>query len=279
MRRALVLALVLSVTGCAGDGGGDEPGATAATRPAPPVTTSPPSATSTAPEATTGTTATAGQDEGQTVSVYFLRKGEIAVARRTIAPTRAVAQAAVDALSRGPTPLERQAGFMTRIDPYMIVGSLVVTGGTATIRLQPCPPMEQIVFTLTQFPAVKRVRSPCLRGDEAVTRADLERVMPAILVESPTIGETVSSPLRVRGSANTFEATFVVELVDAGGRAVKQQGVTATSGSGTRGTFRATVPFRVDRPGGKLVVYEESAKDGSRVNTVEIPLRLQPEEG
>ena len=51
--------------------------------------------------------------------------------------------------------------------------------------------------------------------------------------------------------------------------------VTATSGSGTRGTFDVSIPYPAGHAGpGKLVVYESSAKDGSRVNVVKIPLRL-----
>ena len=86
----------------------------------------------------------------------------------------------------------------------------------------------------------------------------------------------MTSPLRLRGTANTFEATFQVELLDADGRVVGKRFATATSGSGTRGTFDVTVPFSARKPGGTLVVYEDSAKDGSRINVVRIPLRLQP---
>jgi hypothetical protein len=50
--------------------------------------------------------------------------------------------------------------------------------------------------------------------------------------------------------------------------------VTATSGSGTRGTFDFTVPFEAPNGLGKLVVFELSAADGSRIHQVEIPLTL-----
>ena len=53
--------------------------------------------------------------------------------------------------------------------------------------------------------------------------------------------------------------------------------MTATSGSGTRGTFDFTVPFTVEHAqSGKLVVFESSAENGSRIHVVEIPLRLEP---
>jgi germination protein M len=50
--------------------------------------------------------------------------------------------------------------------------------------------------------------------------------------------------------------------------------VTATSGSGTRGTYDFTITFDAPPGPGKLVVYEVSAADGSRIHQVEIPLKL-----
>lgn len=274
MRAALVLLVVVpALAACAG---GDDDDRAAPDRP-PPAPTAPPPAGPTETATTTETAPPAESgDEPQAVTVYFVRDGKIAPAHRRIPPTPAVARAAVDALSRGPTPAERAAGLETAVAANTIVGSLSVENGTATITLQPCPPMEQVIFTLTQFSTVERVKSPCLADEAGVTRADLESLMPAILVESPAPGEAVRSPLRIRGSANTFEATFLAHVVDADGDVVAEQVVTATSGSGTRGTFRATIPFEVDSAGGKLVVFEQSAEDGEPVNTVEIPLRLQP---
>ena len=75
------------------------------------------------------------------------------------------------------------------------------------------------------------------------------------------------------GTANTFEANFQYELTDADGRVIAENFVTATSGTGTRGTFEFTVPFEFDGDG-TLIVFESSAKDGSRINVAEIPLRM-----
>jgi hypothetical protein len=76
----------------------------------------------------------------------------------------------------------------------------------------------------------------------------------------------------VWGTANTFEATFDYDLVDGAGKVVANHFVTATSGSGTRGTYDFTIRFSAPAGSGKLVVYELSAKDGSRIHQVEIPL-------
>ena len=100
---------------------------------------------------------------------------------------------------------------------------------------------------------------------------------PPILVESPAPGDRVASPLRIQGTANTFEANFRVELVDAAGRTLLDTFATATSGSGERGTFDTTFQFEGAEAGmGTLRVFEESAADGSRQNLVEIPLELAP---
>jgi len=70
------------------------------------------------------------------------------------------------------------------------------------------------------------------------------------------------------GAANTLSFTD--------GRIIAENFVTATSGTGTRGTFEFTVPFEVNFDGvGTLIVFEASAKDGSRINLVEIPLRMK----
>ena len=64
------------------------------------------------------------------------------------------------------------------------------------------------------------------------------------------------------------------ELLDASGKVLSKHFVTATSGSGTRGTYDFTVPFEAPNGLGKLAVFELSAADGSRIHQVEIPLTL-----
>ena len=97
-----------------------------------------------------------------------------------------------------------------------------------------------------------------------------------MLVESPLAFEEVSSPISARGTANTFEANFQYEVVDEDGDVVAENFVTATSGTGTRGTFDfTTADFDEPSEGDvSLVVFEHSAEDGSRMNEVEIPLHL-----
>jgi germination protein M len=191
------------------------------------------------------------------VRVYFVRDGTVAPVARTV-PSPDSAYLLL-ALEDGPTAAEREAGLTT-----VLTGQGNPTGGLG---------LAQIVYTLSQFDPSKPVQF----GTHAYTRTDFENETPLILVESPLPFQTVHSPLRATGTANTFEATFNYDLVGPEGNVIAHHFVTATSGSGTRGTFDFTVPFTVSQGGpGKLVVYELSAKDGSRVHQVEIPLRLEP---
>jgi germination protein M len=109
-------------------------------------------------------------------------------------------------------------------------------------------------------------------GGKQLTRASFEDETPAILVETPLPDATVSGPLRVAGTANTFEATFMIQVFVAGTK-VYDHFATATSGSGTRGTYDVSIPVRATGAG-KLVVFESSAENGQPLHQVEIPLRF-----
>jgi germination protein M len=257
-----LLVLALLAAGCGGsDDGDDASGMTTAS-----LTTT---------DAQTETTPT---DVGTTaVGLYFLRDDRLGFALRTVPATPRVATAALEELFAGPSEQDREAGLSSGVPSDTKLESLTIEDGLARVELsnQLDEPAEaQVVFTLTRYPTVRRVK---LEGAEH-TRADYEQVAPAILVEQPAPGATVSSPLRISGSANTYEATFMVDLVSKqGGKPLFHDFVTATSGSGTRGTFEESLDFVVDRQRpGMLVVYENSAEDGSVMNKVEIPLVLLP---
>jgi hypothetical protein len=209
------------------------------------------------------------------LEVFFLRDGKVAAARREVPATTAVATAALRALLAGPSAEEGDAGLSSAVSASNAFHDLRVDGGVARASFDGnlSPAAEaQIVYTLTQFSSVDAV---ALDGRK-LTRADFEELTPAILVESPVVGDTISSPVRVRGTANTFEATFLLELrLDAVGRKAFEHVVTATSGSGQRGTFDVTIRFDADGGGpATLVAYEESAEDGRPIHRVEIPVSV-----
>jgi hypothetical protein len=248
----------------AGCGGGSEPAAVEPTQTESAATTSATRTTGAAPTTTS-------QPEQLALRLYFLQDGKLAATSRSVASTRAVGRAALTALAAGPSAAERDLGFTTACPADQLeTATLTITNGDAALvpRLEgACG--DQAAWTLLQFPTVSSVNG--------AARADLEHRAPAILVDSPVPFEAVSSPLRVTGTANTFEATFEYDLLGAHGETLAHDFVTASSGNGTRGTFDFTIPFEVERPvDGRLVVYESSAEDGSRINIRRIPLRLQP---
>ncbi|HVD26141.1 MAG TPA: Gmad2 immunoglobulin-like domain-containing protein [Gaiellaceae bacterium] len=249
------LTVVLLLAGC---GGGDE------------ATT-----TTTVVRTTTATPTSSVPDEAPAVvTLYFLRDGKVAPVQRGIVTGPAIGTATLRELLKGPSTDE--GGLATAIPSGAKLESLEIGGGVASVELSSALPSQaalaQVVYTLTQFPSVKRVAV----GGRSAGRKAFEAQTPAILIESPVPGETVQSGFEVTGTANTFEATFNYELKDAAGKVIAKNFVTATSGSGTRGTFRFTVRYKISEPqAGTLVAYEASAADGSRTHTVEVPLRLE----
>jgi hypothetical protein len=231
------------------------------------------------------------------VAAYFMRGDRLGVAARRTGDILDPA-VALGELLRGPTPAETAAGLTTLIPTATRLLDVDVTDGLVTVDLSGAfddgggsasmlGRLAQIVFTVTQLSPGSRVRfridgepvqvfsSEGIVLDRPQRRSDYEDQSPAILVEHPAVGDVVSSPFRLQGTANTFEANFEYELLDSAGRKLAGTFVTATCGTGCRGTFDETVTF--DRGGassGSLVVLERSAEDGSRINEVKIPIRF-----
>jgi len=249
----------------------------------------------------TSTTVDGGdQKEPLELSVYLCGPDEkLWPVHREVPYTAATGKTAMEALLGGPTAAEEEAGLGSCIPDGTAFLGLDIEDGIATVdlsreyasgggSLSMGLRLAQVIFTLTQFPEVTAVRFQ-VEGetvdtfggegiilDGPVGRVDFEDSSPAILVESPALGDTITSPVRVRGSANVYEATFQLNLVDWDGKIIAEETVTASSGTGTRGTFDVTVPFSVDMAGrGALIVFVYSAKDGSQVNVREIPLTIQ----
>lgn len=148
----------------------------------------------------------------------------------------------------------------------------------------------QVVHTVTQFETITGVEffvegEPLAvldrEGNEIAgpaTRETFEDLSPLILVEEPVPFAVVGASFTARGTANTFEATLQMRVLDEAGETVFENFYTATSGSGTRGTFEAPVTLPPDLPAGDitLMAFEYSARDGSIVSDVLIPLTYAP---
>ncbi|MFF7648133.1 GerMN domain-containing protein [Streptomyces canus] len=230
-------------------------------------------------------------------SVYFLHGEKISPAPRSVNPPATTA-GALRALLAGPSRYERAQRRTTAIPSGTALRSVVVHRQVATVdlsgryddgggSLSMRARLAQVVFTATRFPAIEKVRfevdgKPVTSfGGEGIVlngpvgRADFEELAPLVLVESPLIGDTIRTPVRVWGSANTFEATFRLKITDAAGHTAANVYATATSGTGTRGTFDVTIPYRATRSGpGLLTAYWNSLEDGHAVIEDTVPLTV-----
>ncbi|QLQ36092.1 Gmad2 immunoglobulin-like domain-containing protein [Micromonospora robiginosa] len=249
-----------------------------------PVPASPSSRAATAGTPTgSGTPAAASREPVGTVSVqlWFVRAGRLAPTRRALPATVATSHLALDALAAGPSAAESATGLTTLVPAGTRVTRIadgVATlvppagfdaGGTVAARTR----RAQVVWTLTQFPTVRRVAfAP---AGAATGRDDYADLLPAIVVTAPVIGEHVGSPVTVTGTADVYEATVSARVLDAAGRQVGAAFTTASCGSGCRGAYRLTVRYRGVAPGGGVVeVFQVSARDGSRMDVVRVPVTL-----
>jgi hypothetical protein len=251
------------------------------------------------PAATQTETRTETVDATSSVAVYFLRDGKVSPVRRTIPATPAIARAALTELLAGPTDDERAAGLASAIRSGTELRDISLANGTATVDLDGTfedgggsasmqDRVAQVVVTLTRFPTIDHVAFridgepvETIGGkgvvvDPPVGRLAIENQTPQILVESPLPGDAVTSPIRLRGTANVFEATVSIQVRDEGGDVVLDTFTTATSGNGTRGTF--DTELSVPDASGKLtiVAFEASAEDGRPLHEVDVPIRLVP---
>ncbi len=233
------------------------------------------------------------------VIVYFVRGEHLGAAVHQVEATEAMAAAALGELLAGPSAEELEAGLASEIPEDTRLLGVDIESGVATVdlsgefesgggSLSMTLRIAQVVYTLTAFPTIDSVAFR-IDGDPAeaiggegitvsppVDRLDFaDNASPAILLESPAPWQEVTSPVRLTGMSNTFEATFLYNIVDPSGRIVAEGFDTATAGSGTWGTFDVTVEYEIESDGvGAIIVFEESAKDGSRINLVEIPVRM-----
>ncbi|MGC4854888.1 Gmad2 immunoglobulin-like domain-containing protein [Micromonospora sp. DT4] len=250
--------------------------------PIPPSPTPPsPSGTDTPPRPSTPTVTGTRRPDAVTIELWYVRSGRLVPTRRTRPSTVATSGLALRELSAGPTPAEAATGMVT----FLPTGVEVTRIADSVATLGPVPPGDepadrrrlreaQVVWTLTQFPTVRQVRFP---GGVPVGRADYPGLLAPIVVTGPSVGDRVTAPLTVTGTADVFEATVSVRVLDADGRQVAAGFGVASCGSGCRGAYRVTVTWRTAREQhGTIEVYEVSARDGARINAVTVPVLLAP---
>jgi hypothetical protein len=151
---------------------------------------------------------------------------------------------------------------------------------TPTAQLTPSPSPTQTVGLPTEqagateaspTPAGTAVPDVCKTNPSPVDPAD-----PNIIVRSPEPGTVVKSPLVITGLARVFEAQFNVTLYGELGGVIAETTGMAEEGQ-VLSPFQVELTFAVSREQPAcLWVYDLSAKDGSRIDVVQVPIALAP---
>ena len=232
------------------------------------------------------------------LQVWFARHGQLFVTGQAVPATASVGRAALDRLLTGPSAAGYAAGLRSQIPAGTTLLGLRISAGTATVDLSssfesaaspPAMPLRiaQVVYTLTQFSAVTGLRfeingrAVTVIGGVPVqslqTRAMYGGYLPAITVLTPVIGEQVTSPVTVSGTADVFEAVVSVRILDSAGHEIARTFTAASCGTGCRGDYSVAVSYAVPRSEpGTIEVFENSAQTGLPVNVQLIPVTLAP---
>jgi hypothetical protein len=298
----MISGVCLLAAGCGAPSSGALGPAPTATTQTPSPAASPGSGTVSAAPPPSGQQPTATPPQGPAreigLQAWFSRNGKLFVTKRTVPATTGIGQAALDRMLTGPSAAEYAAGLRSRIPAGTTVRGVRISAGIATVDLSSsfesaaspsAMPLRiaQVVYTLTQFPTVTGVRfaingqGVTMVGGVPVqspqTRAMYRGYLPAITVRSPVIGARVTSPVTVSGTADVFEATVSVRILDAAGHEIARTFTTASCGTGCRGDYSVTISYSVPRTqAGTIEVFESSAKDGQPVNVQLIPVTLAP---
>ncbi|MEP6909408.1 MAG: Gmad2 immunoglobulin-like domain-containing protein [Actinomycetota bacterium] len=235
------------------------------------------------------------------LEVWFARGEKLVSVTRKHEATPRVATAAIEALLAGPTKTERASGIESAVPAWTRLLGISIAKGVAIVdltsdyqsgggSLSMQVRLGQVVYTLTQFPTVRKVSfrldgtpvdvfsSEGIVLSHPVGRPDYKDLLPVIVVSQPNAQARVTSPATVSGSANVFEANVTVKVLDAGGRVVGKTFTTASCGTGCRGTYSVDVRFRTDREQqGTIVVSDDDAAGvGHPPHEVRVPVVLVP---
>jgi Sporulation and spore germination/Immunoglobulin-like domain of bacterial spore germination len=243
------------------------------------------------------------------LSIWLVQGKGLVERHRAHAPTVRVATAAVEKLLAGPTQGERRgSGIGTAIPRGTRLIGIGIDKGIATVDLTSQfqagggsysmqQRLGQVVYTLTQFPTVKKVKfeldgspvdvfsSEGIVLDHPVGRGDYKNLIgdcagyPAskqgfIAVTSPRPGGVVSPLAAVRGCSSTFEGTVNWNLKAKDGTQVASG--FANGGSLQPGEFSFIPKYQLAKSEpGALEVYEAPASgEGHAVRRTVVPVQL-----
>jgi Immunoglobulin-like domain of bacterial spore germination/Sporulation and spore germination len=303
MKRLPILIVIVGLLAACGTGGagklGPVPaGPSRAASPAAPAGPTQPAGGGQSPAPVPTATSPHSAAGQVSMQAWFTRQGKLFGTQRGVPASASVGRAALDELLAGPSSAESAAGLRSLIPAGTQLLGLTISSGTATVDLSSSftlaaspstMPLRiaQVVYTLAQFPSVIGVQFKVdgqgvnVLGRVPVqspqTTAMYDGYLPAITVQNPVIGEQLSSPVTVSGTADVFEAVVSVRILDSAGNQIAKTFSTASCGTGCRGGYSIPVSYTVTRTEpGAIEVFESSPKNGQPVNVQLIPVTLAP---
>jgi type II secretory pathway pseudopilin PulG len=141
--------------------------------------------------------------------------------------------------------------------------------------------VERRIERLTKsFDELKERVSKPVEKVEDVVKGAVVSPRGTIKVTEPKPGATISSPVKIAGEAQVFEANVRLRVKDATGKVLGNGFTTATQGAPEFGDFSAEFSFKqpAETQVGTVEVFEESAKDGSVADWVVIPVLIEKSE-
>lgn len=98
------------------------------------------------------------------------------------------------------------------------------------------------------------------------------------VIDQPSAGDTVTSPVTISGQVLAFEGTYQIGIFDADGTPIVETfGTAEATEVGELAPFSIDVTFEVDEPTPACIwVYEQSPRDGSPMHVGQIPVTLSP---
>jgi hypothetical protein len=98
-----------------------------------------------------------------------------------------------------------------------------------------------------------------------------------IIISMPHPNDQISSPVKVAGKARVFEAALTVRVLSEDGKELGKANIMASQGAPEFGDFSVQVNFKkpANVSTGFVEAYSESAKDGSHINVVRVPVRFK----
>jgi hypothetical protein len=131
-----------------------------------------------------------------------------------------------------------------------------------------------VLFILTKQPAVAPESTTTPSESASPSASPVQEAN--ITITSPKEGDEVSGIITVTGKARVFENTFAYALKDANNKKIYESfGMTDAKDAGIFGNYSVKIPVPLTASNDLFIeVFEYSAKDGSVINLVRVPVKL-----